>query len=43
MGVAVRRIDRNAALAGVGRQLDMAGPEGQRLAAAAGQHDGAER
>ena len=31
MGVAMRGIDRDAALAGFGRQLDMARAEGQRL------------
>ena len=41
MRVAVRRIDRHAAFAGIGAKLDMARPERQRLAAAAGQHNGA--
>ena len=35
MSVAMRRIDGDPAFAGVGGTLDMAGPEGQRLAAAA--------
>ena len=41
MRIAVRGIDRDAALAGIGRQFDMAGTEGERLAAAPRQHDGA--
>ncbi len=40
MGVAMRGIDGDAALAGIGRQLDMTGTERQRLAAAAREHDG---
>ncbi len=39
MRVAVRRIDRGAALAGLRRALDLAGPEGERLTACAGKHD----
>ncbi len=41
MRIAVRGIDRHAALAGIGGELDVARPEGKRLAAASGQHDGA--
>ena len=41
MRIAMRGIDRHAALAGIGRELDMPRTEGERLAAAAGQHDGA--
>src|SRR5260370_11011158 len=33
MGIAVRGIDRHAAFAGIGRQLEMARAEGERLAA----------
>ena len=39
MRVAVGGIDRGAGLAGVGRALDMAGPERERLAARAREHD----
>src|SRR6201986_1229855 len=41
MRIAMRGIDRDATLAGIGRQLDMARAEGQRLSAAAREHDGA--
>ena len=41
MRIAMRGIDRDAALAGIGGEFDMAGTEGQRLAAGARQHDGA--
>ena len=41
MRIAMRGIDRDAALAGIGGEFDMARAEGQRLAAASGQHDGA--
>ena len=41
MRIAVRRIDGDAALAGIGRAFDMARTEGERLAAAACEHDGA--
>ena len=41
MRIAVRGIDGDAALAGIGRPLDMARTEGERLAAAACEHDGA--
>ena len=41
MRIAMRGIDGDAALAGVGRPLDMARAEGERLAAAAREHDGA--
>ena len=41
MRIAMRGIDGDAALAGIGRALDMTGTEGERLAAAASQHDGA--
>ena len=41
MRIAVCGVDRDAALAGIGRQFDMARTESQRLAAAAGEHDGA--
>src|SRR5260370_20863345 len=41
MRIAVRGIDRNATLPGSGCELDMTGPEGQRLAAASSEHDGA--
>ncbi len=39
MRIAVRRVDGDAALAGIGRPFEMAGTESQRLAAASGQHD----
>src|SRR3954471_276987 len=39
--VAVRGIDGDAAFAGLGSVFDMAGTEGERLAAGARQHDGA--
>ena len=41
MRIAVRGIDGDAALAGIGRALDMARTESERLAAAAREHDGA--
>ena len=41
MRIAVRRIDGDAALAGIGRAFDMTRTEGERLAAAACEHDGA--
>src|SRR5258708_34974934 len=41
MRIAVRGINRDATLAGIGCELDMTGPEGQRLAAASSEHDGA--
>ena len=41
MRIAMRGIDGDAALAGIGRAFDMAGTEGERLAAAAREHDGA--
>ena len=39
--VAVGGVDRGAALARLGRALDVAGTERQRLAAGAREHDGA--
>ena len=39
MGVTVRRIDGDPAFAGICGALHMAGPEGQRLAAASGERD----
>ena len=41
MGIAVRGVDGDAALAGVGRSFDMTRTEGERLSAAASEHDGA--
>ena len=41
MGIAVRGIDRGAALAGIGSQFDMTRTEGKRLAAAPCKNDGA--
>ena len=38
-GVAVRRVDGCAGLACLGRALDMAGAEGERLSARAGERD----
>lgn len=40
MRIAVRRIDGDAAFAGVGRTFDIAGAEGERLAAAVREHGG---
>jgi hypothetical protein len=41
MRIAMRRIDGDATFAGVGRPFDVTRAEGERLAAAACQHDGA--
>jgi hypothetical protein len=41
MGVTMRRIDGDPAFAGICGALHMTGPEGQRLATAAGERDGA--
>ena len=41
MRIAVRRINGDAAFAGIGRAFDMPRTEGERLSAAACEHDGA--
>ena len=41
MRIAMRRIDGDAAFAGIGRPFDMPRTESQCLAAAAREHDGA--
>ena len=41
MGVAMRGIDRHVGLSCIGRAVDMPGAEGERLSAAAREHDGA--